>query len=88
MDRARARAFMQALAEVLRLGEPPGMKFRIAAGQPDHVAGPGRAPRRRAGENGMNLGSRRAPAIEQMRIDEAEGCIAGERDALAGRSDG
>ena len=34
------------------------------------------------------VGARRAPAGEDMRVDEAEGVVAGERDALARRRQG
>ena len=62
------------------------MQFRIAAGQPADVAGGIRRPSSASGENGDDLRAGRAPAFEQMRIDEGERRVARQRDALSGRA--
>ena len=60
------------------------VQFRIAAGQPAAI---GVFRRRLVGERRerQNFGTGVAPGIDDVRIDETEGAIAGERDALAWR---
>ena len=64
-----------------------GMQLRIAAGQPATVAALRWCL---VGERreGHDLGAGPPPAGEDVRIDEGEGRVGGERDALAGRRQG
>ena len=60
------------------------MQFRIAARQPATIrAFGGRFVGKRRERN--DLGAGVAPGVDEMRIDEAEGAIMRQRDALAGR---
>ena len=70
--------------KISRSGERLGVQFRIAARQPAAV---GVFRRRLVGERRewQNLGAGITPSVDRMWIDEAEGAVAGERDALAGR---
>ncbi len=82
MHRAGLRESAHALGKARRGGELAGMQFRIAAGQPGDVAGGiGRLVGQR--REGDDLGARRAPAFQQMRIDKGERHVARQRDALA-----
>src|SRR5262245_55348158 len=73
-------------AKSLRGGELPGVKLRVSAWEPATVA---TLWRRLVGERreGRDLGPALAPSVEHMRIDEAEGRIRCERDALSRRRD-
>ncbi len=64
--------------------EPAGVQLGIAARQPADVAA---EVRRLVGQRreGQELGARRAPGPCDVRIDEAEGGVLGNGDALAGR---
>ena len=68
----------------MRGGKGVGVQFRVAAGEPAAV---GALRRRLVGERRErhDFGAGLAPGLEQVRIDEAEGAVAGERDALARR---
>jgi hypothetical protein len=70
--------------EVLRRRQLTRMQLRITAGQPAHVAF---FRRSLVGERGKHryLGTRALPGLEQMRIDECERRVRGERDALSRR---
>jgi len=74
-------------AKLVRGRQLARMQFGIAAGQPATVAVLGW---RLIGERGKGkyLRASRAPAGKQVRIDEGEGCVRRERDALAGRGEG
>ena len=84
MDRPGLRKTRQPGAKPGRRRERAGMELRIAAGQPAGIAV---ARRRLVGKRreGDDLGAGAPPAVENVRIDEAEGLIERERDALAGR---
>ena len=75
------------LLEALGIGERRGMQLRIAARQPAGIA---IFPRRLVGKRreGHDLGANAPPAAQYMRIDEGEGGVARERDALARRRQG
>ena len=85
MHRAGLGKAHHAGAKARRGRKCPGMKFRIAAGQPARIAIGGRwfVGQRR---EGVDFGAGAMPAGQHMRIDEAEGGVGGKRDALAGRS--
>ena len=87
MDRACARKAAQTVEEARGGGDPPGMQFGIAARQPAGVAF---LRGRFVGERreGNELGALRPPAGLDMRIDEAEGGVAGNGEALARRGQG
>src|SRR5208283_1889502 len=67
-----------------RDGELIGMQLRISAGQPAAI---GTLGRRLVGERRKckNLGAGATPRLDEVRINEAEGLIARQRNALAGR---
>ena len=67
-------------------GKPSGVELWIAAGKPTTVAvlWRGHVGERREGHY---LGARALPAVEDMRVDEAEGLVLRERDAPARRRD-
>src|SRR5512135_463497 len=74
------------VAETVRRGKPPRMQLGIAAGQPADVA----ALRRLLvgkGREGEDLGALPPPSCDEMRVDEGEGVVLGERDAHARRAD-
>ena len=87
MHRARLGETTQAFAKSRRRRKPPGVQFRIAARKPADVAV---RRRRLVGERREwnDLGPGRPPALHEMRIDEREGRVARERDALSRRPNG
>jgi hypothetical protein len=84
VHRPRLRETRESRPKFLRGSERTGMKLRIAAGQPADIAARGR---RLIGERrkGYDLRTRFAPRREQMRIDERECRVRGERNAWPGR---
>src|SRR5439155_9323641 len=84
VHRPRLRETREPRLEFLRSSERAGMKLRITAGQPADIAALGR---RLIGERGKghDLRAGFAPRREQMRIDERERRVRGERNALPGR---
>jgi hypothetical protein len=83
MDENRAACQRaQPLVETTRRRQCSGVKLGIAAGQPDRIgAGIGCLVGKR--RKGQDLRTGRAPAIEQVGIDEGEG-RSRQRDALSG----
>ncbi len=71
--------------EVRVCGEAPGVKLRVAAGQPDCIGGAGR---RFIGQRreGKNLRARVPPGFDKMWINEGKGGVLSQRNPLAGRS--
>ena len=68
----------------MRRGKRIGVQFRIAAGQPATIgAFGGRLVGQRRERNDLRAGA--TPGFDQMRIDEAEGPVLRQRNALAGR---
>jgi hypothetical protein len=74
----------QACGKISRRCERAGVQLRIAAGQPAAI---GALRRLLVGQRRerKNLRAGRAPRLDKMRVDEAEGTIIGERNALARR---
>ncbi len=87
VHRPRLREVAQAVSKFSRRRERFGMQLRIAARQPAAV---GTLGRRLVGERRerQNLGAGAPPRRGDVRIDEAERAVAGERDALARRRQG
>ena len=76
----------QPVAELRGGGQPAGVEFRVATGEPAAI---GTVVRRFIGERGegQNLCPRRAPSGQKMRIDKSESVVLRQRDALPGRGD-
>ena len=87
MHRARLGKAPQPCGKSPRGGERIGVQLRISAGQPAAI---GTFGRRLVGERRKckNLGAGATPRLNEVRINEAEGLIAGQRDALARRRQG
>ena len=74
----------QPVVKTMRRRQCSRVQLGIAAGQPYRIgSGIGRLVGQRRERQDLRAG--RPPAIEQMRIDEGESAILGERDTLAGR---
>ena len=86
-DRGAARRSGRKPSRKRSCRQRAGMQLGIAAGQVDRVGIAGGASSA-SGENGSDLGARRAPAIQQMRIGKGEGGIPRDGDALAERRQG
>ncbi len=87
MHRAALGEAAHALEKPRRGGERWGVQFRVAARQPAGIAivrGSLVGQRRER----VDRGTRPPPPRQQVRIDEAEGCVLGERDALSGGRQG
>ncbi len=87
VDGSRGGKVAKLLEEVMRSGQPPGVKFGIAARQPAGVAvAAGSLIGQRREEPDFRPGG--PPALQQVRIEEGERLVAGNGDALPGRRDG
>src|SRR5262249_39686873 len=84
MDRPRLRKARQSGAKAHGVCERAGVELGVSAGQPAAVAAlRGRLVAERGERDDLGAGA--APAFDEVRIDEGESLIAGERDALPRR---
>src|SRR5580700_11256575 len=83
MDRAGLGKMLETTGEIARVREGLRVQLRITARQPAAIGFRGRRFIGKRRER-QNLCTSFAPGVDRMRIDETEGLVARERDALAG----